>query len=505
MARNGLSLAPVLLLLLLLLFAPAAEGAKDEKFYPDKVVLDPFPREAKLNGTITFRARLKSGYRAPVFVLTRPDGETSYLHPIRTEPGGVYEFDVGFKAGEGPYRVEVVVESKRGDTTAAQFTVRVGEKPAEEKDEGPRPESLYPSELDGESTIRLERKLFRLLNDYRAGNGRKPYPWLEKAAQLGRDHMTDYLALKPRPKRLTHRIPGKDTIADRFMDFFAWPTTIPKFPVRDPKIGPEARSYCAESLAAPRSLDWLFREVFIRESAFRAPVISEFPTHAAVGIVRDTGSGETRTEARGRPGAKPGRLYTAAVYVQVNSTRVRAELEQEHKETTKQESRAGADPARRAELLRRLGRMGDPRSGKLFMKRLGDRRPEVRAAALDALFLNAPERAHDWLSKQLPRLVRAHKDAKYGEEAKVLGVLARVQYDARTRNRGVMGLARLERLAETVFATALDLLDEGEVKEAHETMTLMLEQFAGLEGARKAAEKLREIKSDPKLKAKLEE
>ena len=78
----------VVLVLLLLLIAPAADAGKGETFYPDKAVLDDFPREAPLNGMITFRTLLKRGYRAPVFVLTRPDGETGYLHPIRTEPGG---------------------------------------------------------------------------------------------------------------------------------------------------------------------------------------------------------------------------------------------------------------------------------------------------------------------------------------------------------------------------------------------------------------------------------
>ncbi|MHC4471748.1 MAG: hypothetical protein ACYTDY_00865 [Planctomycetota bacterium] len=484
MAAMRATLAVPPLLLLLLVFAPLAgeeSWKKREIFYPGKAEIAPFPREVPLNGTITFKITLKRKFKSPVITVTDPAGATRYyVKPDRTVGSSKPEFDVGFKGRKGAYRVELVVDSERGDTTAAQFTIWVGVKRPETLPETSkrRPQSDYAPEAPTEHHLRLERKLFRMVNDYRREIGAKPYPWLEKAAVLAREHWKDYHDITPRPKKLTHIIPGGGSIADRFMDTYAWPYTERKFPIRDPKVGPEADCYCSELLAAPRSLEWLFKEYCLKESAFRSPIISKFPTHAGVGIVREEASAK---------------LYTAVVFVQVNATRVLADLEKEWKETQKLESRAQKDPAERAELLRRLARMGDPRSLDVFKRRLDRRDPTVAAAALDGLFLNDPEQATKWVERQIPRLARAHREKNYKNAIPLIRTLMEVKYDFAVRTRGRMEFTQVSDLADRFLEASLRLIELGEREDARADLTLIVQRFAGLPAAEKAEEKLREL------------
>jgi hypothetical protein len=469
-----------------LLAASLAALAGDEVFHPEIAIVSPFPREIAPGGSITFGVEMRRGYFSPVFSVTRPSGETKYLRPIREEGPSNVEFDILFDAGPGAYRLELVADSAKGDRSAAQFTVWAGVPvPAEGEVDRRRPEEEYPPERADEDPIRLERDLFRVINAYRAGRSLVPYPWLEPAAILARDHLRDYLALSPRPAEFLHVIPGKGCIADRFTDVYRWPRTVRKFPVENPEIGPEAVSYCSESLAAPRSLEWLFREYFLRESAFRAPLVSTFPSHAAVGIVRED---------------KGGRLYTATVVVQVNSTRVRSALDDEWQNAValEEREREGTD---RAEFLRRLGRLSDPRGKRLFERRLLSRDPAVRAGALDALFLTDPAAAREFVEKQNLRLLRARRTERYGETRPVLDTFMQVRYDAATRLHGSRQHEEITRLSETVLADAIALAGEGRIAEAAEALILVMERFAGFPAAQKAAGKKAEIELVPPLTA----
>ncbi|MCU0725956.1 MAG: hypothetical protein MUE73_09240 [Planctomycetes bacterium] len=468
------------------LAASLAALAGEEAFRPEIATVSPFPREIPAGGSITFAVELRPGYHSPVFSVTRPSGETKYLRPLRAPGPTKSEFDVLFDAGPGAYRLELVADSAKGDRWAAQFTVYAGVRaPARGEEEKRRPESEYAPERADEDPFRLERDLFGKINAYRVERKLAPYPWLEPAAILARDHLRDYLALSPRPKEFLHIIPGKGCIADRFMDVYRWPRTVRKFPVENPEVGPEAVSYCSESLAAPRSLRWLFREYFLRESAFRAPLVSTFPSHAAVGIVRDVASGH---------------LYTAAVMVQVNSTRVRTALDDEWRNAVALEERAGEGPDR-AEFLRRLGRLSDPRGRRIFDRRLLSRDADVRAGALDALFLTDPDAAREFVEKQSLRLVRARRTERYGEARPVLDTFAKVRYDAGTRVHGTSELEEVVRLSEVVLADALSLSEDGRLAEAAEALRLVMERFAGFPAAEKAAGKLSEITAIPAPKA----
>ena len=122
-------------------------------------------------------------------------------------------------------------------------------------------------------------------------------------------------------------IPGHGSIATRFEDEYAWPPTSRKSAPFKPRPGPEAPCYAFDSLAGVKSVRSLFEDTLIKESAHRALVISEHPTHLGIGITRSP-QGQY--------------LYTAVTYVQINSTRVIASLEDEFKGLTSRESRAAS-------------------------------------------------------------------------------------------------------------------------------------------------------------------
>ena len=444
----------------------------------------PFRREVPLGKQIGISVKPAPKHHSPKLAITAPDGSTRYLDPEGgANVAGWYEFKVDFEKGKGAYRFELVVDSPRGDTSAAQFTIWVGvPKPeeGEEEEAEPRPDSEYPPEPEDVHLLVLERKLFRLVNAYRKKNGLPPFPWLENVAVLGRAHLADYLKMKPRPKELTHLIPGYGAIADRFEDLHAVQTAR-KFPVRDPEIGPTAVSYISESLAAMRSVDWLFNEYYLRESAFRKPVISKYPTHAAAAMVRDE---------------ETGFLYSAFIYVQVNATRVRDQLAKTGKEAVKLESRA-RDADARAVNLRKLGRLGDPKAIGIYRKRLGrNSPPAVRAAALDALLLNDPDEFAKWRKQQEPMLHKARESENYARALPVLLAYAKLQWDPRLRASGEREVRFVARLADFEIEAAEEQLAAGDRAAAMERFEAIGNRFPGLPAAQKAKERLEELEKD---------
>jgi hypothetical protein len=482
-SRRVVSLLSLLPLLICPLSADADE--KGEIFRSRRAEVAPFPREVPLGKQIGLSVKPAPKHHSPKLAITAPDGSTRYVSPEGpADVGGWHSFRIDFEKGKGAYRFELVVDSPRGDTSAAQFTIWVGV-PRPKDGEGeeeiePRPDSAYPPEPADTHLLVLERKLFRLVNDYRTKHRLAPFPWLEEVAVMGRAHLLDYLKMKPRPKELTHLIPGYGSIADRFEDQNA-AETVRKFPVRDPEIGPTAVSYISESLAAMRSVEWLFREYYLRESAFRKPVISKYPTHAAVAMIRDE---------------KSGYLYSAFVYVQVNATRVLDQMEKTRKETVKLESRA-RDPDARAVYLRKLGRQADPKSITIFRRRLGrNAPPAVRAAALDALLLNDPEQFDKWVKQQESILRKARESEDYGLALPVLLAYAQLEWHPRLRTSGEREVRFVTRLAEFEVEAAEEQLAAGDRAAAIERLEAISKRFPGLAAAEKAKRRRDELSDD---------
>jgi hypothetical protein len=317
-----------------------------------------------------------------------------------------------------------------------------------------------------------------MVNDYRAKKGLDPFPWMEKAAYLAREHLRDYMKMKPRPKKLTHLIPGHGSIAERFEEFFSWPRTVRKFPLKDPEVGPEALGYCSESLAAVDSLTWLFEEYFLKESAFRAPIISEYPTHSAVGIVRDV---------------KNKRILVAMVFVQINSTRVLEELEAEY-ETKLTEELKASKPAARVEILYQLARMADPRSVQRFVRRLSvSGAPEVMAAALDALILNAPDRAEKWAKRQRTKINRAVADENFTGVIGYIRAFAMLRFDEERKAFGEQQLRWVTMLSKAELASAKKRLEAGDPKAARRALEEVAKEYAGLPAAAEARKALKSL------------
>jgi len=474
---------PRVLAVLVLLALTATAKEKGEVFKSRRAEVAPFPREVPLGKQIRIQVRPARKHRSPKLAITAPNGSTRYLNPKgEKDVAGWHTFLVDFEKGKGAYRFELVVDSPRGDTSAAQFTIWVGVSKPEEGDEEEkelerRPDSSYPPEPKDAHLLVLERKLHRLVNGYRKKKGLSAFPWLENVAVLGRAHLADYMKMRPRPKALTHLIPSYGAIADRFEDLHA-AETLRKFPVREPDIGPEAMNYISESLAKMRSVDWLFSEYYLRESAFRKPVISNYPTHAAVAMVRDP---------------KDGMLYSAFIYIQVNATRVRDLIEEKRRETVRLEGRA-RDPDARAVYLRKLARQGDPRSISIFRRRLSrSYPPAVRAAALDALLLNSPEQFEKWRKKRAGVLEKARESEDYSESLPALLAYANLEWDARIRKSAEREVRFVTRLADFEVEAAEKQLAAGDRKAAIERFEEIVRRFPGLPAAAKAKARQKEL------------
>jgi hypothetical protein len=230
-----------------------------------------------------------------------------------------------------------------------------------------------------------------------------------------------------------------------------------------------------------RSVDWLFNEYFLKESAFRAMVISEYPTHAAVAMVRD---------------GKGGLIYSATIYVQINSTRVLKEMEAEYKETVALLTGA-KDPGKQAKFLRRMGRMSDPRSMATFTRRLGPTfDPVVRGAALDCLFLTDPDRARAWIEKEKGVVEKARRDEDYREALPYLLTLANLAWNDDVKGPAEREVAFVTRLAQFELEAAIAKIDSGDRAAAIRQLEAVVERFPGLPAAERAAARLKEIQAE---------
>ncbi|MEN8151752.1 MAG: hypothetical protein ABFS86_18190, partial [Planctomycetota bacterium] len=456
------------------------KGAGDgEVFKKDRAEVAPFPREVPLGKQTEIRVRPAPSHHTPILAVTDPKGEVRYVKPLGKDDEGWHRFSVDFPEGAGAYRFELVVDSNdKGDVTAAQFTIWVGvERPKEriakrsDSDYDPEPEDAHP--------LVLERKLFRLVNEYRKSKRREAFPWLEDTAVLGRAHLTDYLKLKPRPKSMVHKLPFTGTIADRFADLHLVQTSR-KFPVAEPDIGPEAIGYISESLATLSSIDWLFEQYYLKESAFRKPIQSKYPTHASVAMIRHPDDGK---------------LLAAFIYVQINSTRVLKTIEEKKKETVRLESRA-RDPEARAVFLRQLGRQGDPKSIAIYRRRLSKAQPPpVRGAALDALILNAPEQYRAWVERHAAILEKAGVSEDYAQALPVLLALAQLEWDPAARTSAQRKVRFITRLSNFEIEAAEERLLAGDREAAREHFETIAKRFPGLPAAKRAkirAEALKE-------------
>ena len=504
------SLASGLLLAAALLLAPvpavrAGEGEDDpdrEEVYPALVSLDPVRRTAPAGTEVRIKFRLRAGLRTPILVVVFPDGAAAYVRPD-TQSGNDYQIPFRLDDLGGTHRVALMGFDPSGERVTAKFVVKALGKDGKAVDRDidlPPADTKYAPLDPAEHPLRLERYFFHRMNALRKRQGRAALPWHEPVARSARAmlaeaarHWEETYDARLGYGLLLHRVPGAGpggsegpTLADRVRLDHAWPSVVPRLPGGPPQRGRGNANYVSESLAsADTSLERKFEQVFLRKSDLRAPMLSEWTTHAA-------GAATWRTPAE-RPGPKPApQAFGALVFIQVNDPAADACLERERAEVRAAVSGASGTEEKAA-AWRRTGQSAFPDAPKVLEDACGRaREPAVLAGALDGLWLCAPDAARRRTEPLRLKAVQALEEKEEAAAAAALVTLSRIRYDAASAKAGVEGLAEVSRRALEMVKTAEIALKEGRTEDARTLLAEGRRRFAGFpeEGDVKAAQRL---------------
>jgi hypothetical protein len=204
------------------------------------------------------------------------------------------------------------------------------------------------------------------------------------------------------------------------------------------------RNHVVVFLFADDSLDEIFERYFVREAAFRLCALDPYCVEVAAGAARPA----PKPKPKPRPGfnrtsARNDRVvYYCVCFVQINDKTIIAAQDGAYAALLKQA--AARDP----QDLRRLGIWG--RGGKartLVERALGDERPEVSAAAFDALLLLDERRARAELDRLAVRKEAALESGRYAEAVALFAPFRAVLYDRKVAGASERVAAAAERAA----------------------------------------------------------
>jgi hypothetical protein len=523
-----------------------------EKFRREIAVWEPFKRKAVRGSLVTLQFRLRRGWFAPVLVVIYPDGTPTYTRAETTAGATMWEVTFRTDKRGGRHRVSLVVDSATGDAMAAQFLVHATDADGElvERDlDLPDPNTEYPSLDPAEHPLRLERHLFHRMNAFRRKNDLKPLPWHEGVARAARDHMPTmaqhYENTFDRRKgygKLKHRVPGAGLdgaigpdIAQRVEDTLGWPQVIPKLPPANPRREERAPNYISEILTSgASSLDFKFEQTLLRKSDLRAPLLGEWTTHAAGAatwrLYRKTG--RNVLEKRNTPGNDPGdrpvasdpenvtsdeaapgsgkpprgelrQCLTTLVFIQINDPMVHAFDRQEEKTVFKRLSRARGT-TEKAAALRLVGQHAYRKSTKTLLKALKNKKAEIVAAALDGLWLCAPDEARAATDAMRVRVVLGFASGNFSRCSRDLLALSEVRYDAASRREGQSSLEKVRVQARKALDSADLRIMKSAWAEAAEALEDVKKRFDGLAEGEEAALALKQLRKNPAAKEVLD-
>ena len=452
----------------LALLAAFAAGA--EMFNERVAVLDPFPREVPRGKTMKIKGRVKSGYRKPELAIIAPSGKT-YLNRDNRIGEHAFTFKIRFGEGPGPYRMEVLAHKSTAIRSAARFTVYYGRKrPPEEKEPPPPRGPMTPRDIH---TLLVEKRFFARLNEFRRSVELNAVGWNEAVAARAREHAVRMAKAQRHQHRFgdvgVREMLGKDGAGPGGGSgpARAWTRLAGVRPFDRPAPqppGPRVRNHVVVFILADNSLEKMFLRSFVRDAAFRLCALDPHCVEVAVGAARsprepapELPPGFVRSVSH-----QTGRLvYYCVCFVQVNDKTIIAAQDRAYAALL--EKAAALDPGD----LRRLGVWG--RAGKartLAVRALGDERPEVSAAAFDALLLLDERRARADLDRIAQRKEAALERGRYAEAVALFAPFDGVLYDGR-----VAGASK--RVAKTADRAARrELREIGKLVEPHRTARL---------------------------------
>jgi hypothetical protein len=434
----------------LALLAAFAAGA--EMFNERVAVLEPFPREVARGKTMKIKGMVKSGYKKPVLVIIAPNGRT-YLNEDNRIGEYTFTFKVRFGEGPGPYRMEVLARKTTAIRSAARFTVWYGRKRPPGKKEKPIPRGRKtPRDIH---TLLAEKRVLTRLNEFRRSVKLDPVGWNEAVAARAREHAARMAKARRRQHRFggvgIREMLGRDGAgpggASGPDDPWTRLTGVRPFdrPAPQPP-GPRVRNHVVVFNLVVDSIEDMFLRYFEREAAFRLCALDPYCLEVGVGAARPAAPtpkpGSRRTRQVNRT------VYYCVCFVQVNDkTIIRAQDNAYATLLEKAATRAPQD-------LRRLGIWGRPKARALVERALKDERPEVFAAAFDALLLLDERRARADLDRLAERKEAALEHGRYADAAKLFAPFAGVLYDGKVA--GAPG--RVREAAEKAARTELQEL-----------------------------------------------
>lgn len=144
-----------------------------------RVRLEPVARAVAAGERVSLRGTLGEGLRAPVMVVTLPDGRTE-----ESPLGGGPDFQGQFRVDRsGAYQFELTAESGEGTTVVCNFPVYVDASPPETPEE--------TASVTAEEPAAVEASLLALLNDSRRRANLPALEAMDPLAAVARAHATD--------------------------------------------------------------------------------------------------------------------------------------------------------------------------------------------------------------------------------------------------------------------------------------------------------------------------
>ncbi len=411
-------------LLGLLAFSAAAAGAE---LFNDKVgVLEEFPREVGRGKTIVLKGALKGAYKTPELILIAPRGKT-YKNYEGTINGQAFSFIVRFEEGTGPYRLELIARTPEATRSAARFTIWHGVPRPEVEAEEPEPTGpRIPYVLH----VRLlEKRFFRLLNDFRKGIECDPVGWNEAVAARAREH-AEHMA---EAHRRQHRFGGSGVLEMLKTDGAGpgglsgsdkpWGNTdsFRPFPPPAPAPpGPRVINRVVVQIVCGDSVEELFERHFVREAAFRICAADPHGLEAAIGAARIATAPPVPGKA---PPAGSSTVFFCVCFVQVNEKPVMRQQDDAYSDLLKRARE------REPDVLRALGMWDRPKAHDLLEKALDDPRHETVCAALDGLLLLDEAATRARLAERTAAQRKAMEEGRYADAAALFEPFRHVLYD----------------------------------------------------------------------------
>lgn len=519
--------------------AVAQEVDPDKEYFDrSRAVWESFPREAVKGSRVPLKFRIGGGHFGPNIVVVYPDGRPVYLVPEQEPSSGYWVIEIPLDKRGGRHRVSLVVDSKAGDRLAAQFflfgTAADGSR-IDRDVEIPPADTVYENLDAEEHPLRLERILANRMNAFRVANGLAPLPWHEGVARAAREHIPEMAQLYEDSYdarvgwgTLVHKFPEDGdrpvgpAISDRVRLNLGWTVVTPKLGPDDPQKGRNATCYVSESLLSPdSSLDRKFEQTMLRVSEHRAPMLQRDLTHVAGAalwrtympqrrvkvVTRKEGPGleekpaltrsegpEGRSLPSNRKEGEGAQAFSILVFVQINDTEVMKREEQLRRDVLAAPGRE-KEPERRAEALRTVGRYAFPESSRFLRGWLEKDEPEIRAAALDGLWLCDPAAARDRVDTVHLRIERAGAKDEFDGVAADLQALPLVQYDAATRREGVRMLKEIRRRGRDAVDEAV-MKSRTDAEGARAELLRLARAYRGLPEGEDAADALRALPAE---------